>query len=310
MSQTLGKCENPKGSTTADVRQIVDAPARTVFAHPKSGEQVRPFVLRLRTSVPPGFVVFLALQLAFFCCLAWKWTSRSAVQKAFASNAVAGTKADPIIVVPAGGGATTSIDESHKRHGAVDVQPKKAVGEKDADLETSPEPPSPDIIVIGAHDSASTSGGLADNTHSAGISHAPAGQVLAEEIRPPAVSELLANAPARSTQALAWAVDTRAQMPAAPPPRISSGRTGGEIIRRVTPVYPAQARAQGIQGTVVLDITIGEDGTVSQVTVLRGAPLLASAAKGAVQQWRYAPFELNGKPVPIRSQVTLHFTLP
>jgi TonB family protein len=56
---------------------------------------------------------------------------------------------------------------------------------------------------------------------------------------------------------------------------------------------------------------IKEDGTVAHVTVLSGGPSsLANAARQAVQQWRYTPLELNGKPMPMRKEITIKFTLP
>jgi TonB family protein len=137
----------------------------------------------------------------------------------------------------------------------------------------------------------------------------PVAQTPAEEIQPPEVSKVLAGAPASSGQVLASIGDTPVQMPAETV-RTSSGVTGGRIVRQVTPVYPAWAQTQRIEGAVVLEVVIGEDGTVSQVTVLSGPPLLANAAQRAIQQWRYAPSELNGKPVPVRKQITIQFKRP
>jgi TonB family protein len=92
--------------------------------------------------------------------------------------------------------------------------------------------------------------------------------------------------------------------------RTSEGVTGGTLTHRVSPTYPSQARLQRVEGPVELDAVVGEDGNVHEVKVLSGNPILALAAKQAVQQWRYQPFQLNGKPVPIHTRVTIQFKLP
>jgi protein TonB len=58
-----------------------------------------------------------------------------------------------------------------------------------------------------------------------------------------------------------------------------------------------------------MEATIGADGKVSDVRVLRSIPLLDQAAMDAVRQWEYAPTVLNGTPVPVLMTVTLNFTL-
>lgn len=92
--------------------------------------------------------------------------------------------------------------------------------------------------------------------------------------------------------------------------RTSQGITGGALTHRVSPSYPSQARIQRIEGAVVLEALIGEDGNVHDVKVASGSPVLATAAKQAVQQWRYQPFQLNGKPVTMSTSVKIVFKLP
>jgi len=77
----------------------------------------------------------------------------------------------------------------------------------------------------------------------------------------------------------------------------------------VRPVYPEDARAAGIEGVVILDIVIGEDGAVLDSQVLRSILALDRAAVNAVQQWRFAPTVLNGEPVEVEMTVTVNFTL-
>jgi TonB family protein len=77
----------------------------------------------------------------------------------------------------------------------------------------------------------------------------------------------------------------------------------------VVPVYPVLARQARIQGMVVLDADISRDGTVDALKLVSGHPLLVPAALEAVKQWRYKPYVLNGRPVPVNTQIVVNFTL-
>ena len=92
-------------------------------------------------------------------------------------------------------------------------------------------------------------------------------------------------------------------------------RVGGAIrpptkVFHIDPFYPDEARAAGVQGVVVLEITIGEDGSVIDARVVRSVPLLDQAALDAVGQWLFEPTLLNGEPVEIEMNVVVNFTLP
>jgi periplasmic protein TonB len=103
-------------------------------------------------------------------------------------------------------------------------------------------------------------------------------------------------------------------LPVAPPPvathllRVSSMREG-DIIRKVQPTYPPMARAARIQGPVVLQAVISKQGTIENLKVVTGHPLLAPAAVDAVRQWRYRPYMLNNDPVEVETQITVNFSL-
>jgi protein TonB len=102
--------------------------------------------------------------------------------------------------------------------------------------------------------------------------------------------------------------------PPPPPPPAKPRRVGGELqapalIHRVEPEYPRVAIAGKVSGTVILEATVNEAGTVTDVTVLRSIILLDQAAIKAVKQWRYQPLILNGQPVPFILVVTLTFSL-
>jgi TonB family protein len=83
-----------------------------------------------------------------------------------------------------------------------------------------------------------------------------------------------------------------------------------DLLRRVEPEYPEQARQQRIQGPVILDLRIGKDGAVEEVTLVSGPAVLAEAATFATRQWRFRPHLVGGQPVEMQTRVTLRFTLP
>jgi protein TonB len=91
--------------------------------------------------------------------------------------------------------------------------------------------------------------------------------------------------------------------------RVSQGVTQGMVIHKVQPTYPPLARTARVQGAVQLAAEIGKDGTVQNLHVLSGHPLLTQAALDAVKQWRYKPYILNGEPVIVDTQITVNFTL-
>lgn len=81
------------------------------------------------------------------------------------------------------------------------------------------------------------------------------------------------------------------------------------ILRRVLPVYPVLAKQARIQGTVRLIGIIATDGTIQQLQVIQGHPLLVAAAVDAVRQWIYRPTMLNGEPVEVVAPIDVNFTL-
>ena len=83
----------------------------------------------------------------------------------------------------------------------------------------------------------------------------------------------------------------------------------GLLIHRVEPAYPPLAKAARIQGTVQLQAIISRQGTIQNLQVLSGHPMLVTAAVEAVRQWRYRPYILNGEPVEVETQVTVNFVL-
>jgi periplasmic protein TonB len=82
-----------------------------------------------------------------------------------------------------------------------------------------------------------------------------------------------------------------------------------QLIHEVQPVYPPLAKAVKIHGDVLIDSVIDEHGDVTQMKVVSGSPLLVTAALDAVEQWKYKPTLLNGTPIAVEMEVTVHFEL-
>lgn len=91
--------------------------------------------------------------------------------------------------------------------------------------------------------------------------------------------------------------------------RVAARVVEANLIHDVTPQYPPEAGRARIEGTVVLLATIGADGSVKDVRVESGLPILARAAIDAVRQWRYKPYMIDGEPVEVDSRITINFTL-
>jgi len=91
---------------------------------------------------------------------------------------------------------------------------------------------------------------------------------------------------------------------------VSQGVSEGRLIHQVNPVYPMLALNQRVQGPVALDITIADDGSIREIKKVSGPPVLADAAGAAIRQWRYTPFQLDGKPVEFHERITVVFKLP
>ncbi len=102
-----------------------------------------------------------------------------------------------------------------------------------------------------------------------------------------------------------------ADPPAAPaaPLRVVSDVQAAKLIKKVIPVYPALARQARVSGTVQLLGIIAKDGTIQQLQVVSGHPLLVKAALDAVRQWIYRPTLLNGQAVEVIAPIDVIFTL-
>jgi protein TonB len=109
---------------------------------------------------------------------------------------------------------------------------------------------------------------------------------------------------------------TGISMDAAPPPPPLPTRplkvshwAEGNLIYRVQPFYPPIARQARVQGAVELRALISKAGTIENLVVVRGHPMLSAAAIEAVKQWRYRPYLLNNEPIEVETEITVNFVL-
>jgi protein TonB len=93
------------------------------------------------------------------------------------------------------------------------------------------------------------------------------------------------------------------------PLHLSSGVVSGLLLTKTTPVYPPIAVAAHVEGTVVLAATISAGGSIENLRVVSGHPMLQQAALETVRNWRYRPFLLNGQPVEVETTINVIFTL-
>lgn len=93
------------------------------------------------------------------------------------------------------------------------------------------------------------------------------------------------------------------------PIRVSAGVAAGQLLTPIQPVYPEIAKTTHAQGTVVIDAVISKNGTVEQMRVVSGSPLLTEAALSAVSRARYRPYRLNDQPIAVETTIRIIFKM-
>src|SRR5690348_17116829 len=127
---------------------------------------------------------------------------------------------------------------------------------------------------------------------------------------PPPVLPTDGNAlPSIITEATAHSNTLAPAQPAPPPPMKGGQLQQPKLLASVAAVYPPLARAQHVQGDVVIDALIDTTGKVTATKVITGHPLLQSAAVDSLRFWKYQPAQLNGQAIPIHINVTITFHL-
>jgi TonB family protein len=126
---------------------------------------------------------------------------------------------------------------------------------------------------------------------------------LGERVSPPAAH------PATDASELVSVLSVPASLPEFAAP-VSQGFSGGVLVHKVRPIYPRQAVPLRLEGSVLLQATVAENGTVRDIKLTSGHPILARAAIDAVSQWHYRPFLLNGKPIQKQVDISIDFKSP
>lgn len=146
-------------------------------------------------------------------------------------------------------------------------------------------------------------------------------QAIREETSPPSVAGILGGVeggvPGGQLQGVIGGIVSSSQssdfvLPKLEVPqrlRISQGISAGRLAYRVEPKYPLMAQQARIEGAVVLTALISKQGTIENLQLISGHPMLVQAAVTAVAQWRYRPYLLNGEPVEIETTITVNFKL-
>ena len=89
--------------------------------------------------------------------------------------------------------------------------------------------------------------------------------------------------------------------------RLSTGVLTEKAIKRVAPNYPAEAKARGLAGEVLVEVTVDEQGNVIGAEAVTGDPILAEAAVAAVRQWKFSVMKLGDQPLKVIGRIRFRF---
>ena len=119
-----------------------------------------------------------------------------------------------------------------------------------------------------------------------------------------------------ATLALSVHVDafaaTEEQQHPSPAPKqveVSPGVMAGQLVTKITPIYPEEAKKERVQGKIELKAIIGKSGEVEELNVVSGPKELRQSALDAVRKWVYKPFLLNGQPVDVSTTINVIYSL-
>jgi protein TonB len=180
-----------------------------------------------------------------------------------------------------------------------------------APVKTAPAPEAITKFVVPAEttNNADSAGKAALQVHSEKRETRPAPDA-SDAVAAPALGALASNDSSAALNSLVAHPPTALPSESPQDIRISQGVSQGLLLKRVQPIYPAQARQARIEGAVELMATITKDGSTRDVKVISGPALLGKVAVDAVRQWKYKPYYLNGEPVEVQTQIMLNFKLP
>ena len=175
-------------------------------------------------------------------------------------------------------------------------------------------------IVIGVRQTYKRTAQSTGSSAAAKDSHAmQAAQGVSSAVPPPQTPSAITGVPARNraVPAVGGLIVTqngkviyRAESIAASAKTPADDKSAARLLHRVDPQYPEAAKTQHLEGAVVLEAHVLGDGTVGNVAIVNGDPLLAEAATQAVKQWKYQPYVVDGRPVERQERITVKFSLP
>jgi TonB family protein len=161
-----------------------------------------------------------------------------------------------------------------------------------------------------AASSASPSSASPSSSHDQGVRDLiPPGELMVYENGREVFHIPAARGLAESHRAAEGAVQPASSVEPADTMELSAAAAEDGLVHRVEPDYPEEARRQGIQGAVVLEVHINPDGVVQELELISGPTLLAQAATNAVKQWRFKPRTVNGRRAEMQTVITLNFRL-
>jgi protein TonB len=129
-------------------------------------------------------------------------------------------------------------------------------------------------------------------------------------IRPGSNSLRVDLQPGTAPQTDAGTTETAANVTNNAAERVQISRDTADLVRTsVRPGYPLLARQMKVQGSVILQALIGKDGTIQDLRVVSGPPILASAAQDAVRQWHFKPHYQGSEAVETQAKITVNFTI-
>jgi protein TonB len=108
---------------------------------------------------------------------------------------------------------------------------------------------------------------------------------------------------------MSWTQDSGGQPGKAEPVKATGEIKPPKLLKTINPVYPEDARKEGIEGVVILEVTADVEGRVANVKVLHSILALDQAAIDAVKRWLYGPLILDGKLTRVIFTVTVRFML-
>ena len=186
---------------------------------------------------------------------------------------------------------------------------------KTAQIVFMPDTPTVTVPLVVQHSASSIAYGNSSPQNVRPISQVPTGTSRISEVAAP---EMPPSMPWETTSSdgnpISQLIEHNFVRPAGPPTvarlqRVSNGVMEGTLLERIQPIYPKIAISTHIQGEVVLQALISRTGTIENLQVVSGHPMLIASAIDAVRQWRYRPYRLNGEPVEVETQITVKFSL-